>query len=112
MLFVIRGCTFSVCRYYGNIISKAKSSSLSPLLFNLNIKPSVCKLFSTERNLSIDNENIKRYLNLLMDAYQNDVKRKYESISEVLKLQMVPILLDKKIKIIENIKALTDLGKY
>ena len=111
MLFLIRGCTFGACRYYGNIINKSKSIPLSPLLLNLNVKPSIYKLFSTERNLCIDNESIKRYLNLLMDAYQNDGKKEHESISEILKLQMVPILLDKKIKIVENIKTLTDLGR-
>ncbi|XP_003707442.2 mitochondrial translation release factor 1 [Megachile rotundata] len=111
MLFLIRGCTFSACRYYGNIINKVKPSPLCPLLLNLNKKdPSICKFFSAEKYSITLDENIKKYLNRLTDVYQNNEKQMNESINEILKLETIPELLDKKIKIIENIKSLTNLA--
>lgn len=110
MLFLIRGCTFSACRYYGNIINKIKPFPLYSLFLNLNIKDaSLCKFFSAEKNSIELDENIKRYLNRLTDAYQSNETEKNESINEILKLKTIPELLNKKIKVTENIKNLTDL---
>ncbi|KOC64768.1 Peptide chain release factor 1-like, mitochondrial [Habropoda laboriosa] len=110
MLFLIKGCTFSACRYYGNIISRAKLlESWCQLFPNLNRKlPSINKLFSTEKNLFVINANVQRYLNNLMNAYQSEDEIK-GTISEIFKLHNISLLLDKKIKIIENLKNLSDL---
>lgn len=110
MSYFVRGCTLSVCHYYGNIINKVKPYPLYPLFFNLNVKcSSNSKSFCEEKYSFALDEDIKRYLNHLTDVYQNNEKVNTESINEILKLETVPVLLDRKIKIIENIRSLTSL---
>lgn len=105
--------TFNICQYYGNFICRSKLFELDyPLFFNLNKQVSVIyNLFNSKSNLSITNANIKKYLNFLMNAYQNENERK-GNISEILKLSEIPPLLNEKSKIIKNIKSLNDLSKY
>lgn len=85
--------------------------SRCPVLFNLNreVNLSVAQLFCSKANLLVANENVKKCLNHLINAYQgNDEKE--ASVSEILKLREIPPLLNDKIKIIENIKSLNDFG--
>lgn len=113
MLFFMKKYTFNICQYYGNFICRSKLFELDyPLFFNLNKQVSVIyNLFNSKSNLSITNANIKKYLNFLMNAYQNENERK-GNISEILKLSEIPPLLNEKSKIIKNIKSLNDLSKY
>ncbi|XP_031774385.1 uncharacterized protein LOC100872544 [Apis florea] len=112
MLFFMKKYTFNICQYYGNFICRSKLFELDyPLFFNLNKQVSVIyNLFNSKSNLSITNANIKKYLNFLMNAYQNENERK-GNISEILKLSEIPPLLNEKSKIIKNIKSLNDLIK-
>lgn len=113
MLFFMKKYTFNICQYYGNFICRSKLFELDyPLFFNLNKQVLVIyNLFNSKSNLSITNANIKKYLNFLMNAYQNENERK-GNISEILKLSEIPPLLNEKSKIIKNIKSLNDLSKY
>lgn len=114
MLFLIRGCSVNIYQYYRNFITKTKLvKSCYPVFLNLNKKVnlSICQLFCSKVTLSVTNEHVRKYLNYLMNVYQSgDEKR--GSISDILKLHEIPQLLNEKIKIIENIKDLNDLGKY
>lgn len=111
MLFFMKKYTFNIYQYYGNFICKNKLFELGyPLFFNLN-KQVIYNLFNSKSSLSITDANIKKYLNYLMNAYQNEDERK-GSISEILKLPEISPLLNEKIKIIENIQNLNDLSKY
>ncbi|XP_006567864.2 uncharacterized protein LOC724133 [Apis mellifera] len=108
MLFFMKKYTFNIYQYYGNFICKNKLFELGyPLFFNLN-KQVIYNLFNSKSSLSITDANIKKYLNYLMNAYQNEDERK-GSISEILKLPEISPLLNEKIKIIENIQNLNDL---
>lgn len=113
MLFVIRGCSLNIYQYCRNFISKTKLvESCYPVFLNLNKKAnlSICQFYS-KATLFVTNEHVRKYLNHLMNAYQNG-NEKQGSISDILKIHEIPQLLNEKIKIIENIKDLNDLGKY
>ncbi|XP_053985934.1 peptide chain release factor 1-like, mitochondrial [Hylaeus volcanicus] len=111
MLFFVHRCKFNTCWHHGNIIKKLKSfESWFPLLHNLNKRfPSVpCKLFCSKTSLSPTDDNVKRYFNHLLDAYQNK-GRGNESFKEIFKIVMIPQLLNEKLQITENIKTLSEL---
>lgn len=113
MLFLIRGCSLNSYQYCRNFIAKTNLiESCYPVFLNLNKKAnlSICQ-FCSKATLFVTNEHVRKYLDHLMNAYQNgDEKR--GSISDILKIHEIPQLLNEKIKIIENIKDLNDLGKY
>lgn len=96
-----------------NTVNKLKSlESCLPLLLNLNTEvPPICKnLFSTKTSLSVTDENVKRYMNYLVYAYQcKNVKS--QSICEILEIKKLSYLLNEKIRILENTKSLKELGK-
>ncbi|XP_033205626.1 mitochondrial translation release factor 1 [Bombus vancouverensis nearcticus] len=110
MLFLIRGCSLNSYQYCRNFIAKTKLiESCYPVFLNLNKKAnlSICQ-FCSKATLFVTNEHVRKYLDHLMNAYQNgDEKR--GSISDILKIHEIPQLLNEKIKIIENIKDLNDL---
>ncbi|XP_076762336.1 mitochondrial translation release factor 1 [Xylocopa sonorina] len=109
-MFFIKGCTFSACRYYGSMMNKVQVFRLRcSLLSNLNNKTLfVSKLLSTDGYLTASDASVKKCLNHLMSAYQSE-KKCGEGISEILKLHEIPLLLNEKIQIIENIQNLNDI---
>lgn len=111
MLFFMKKYTFNIYQYYGNFICRSKLFELGyPLFFNKQVSV-IYNLFNSKSSLSIIDANIEKYLNHLMNVYQNEDEKK-GNIFEILKLPEIPSLLDEKIKIIENIKNLDDLSKY
>ena len=111
MLFLLRGRKLNACRCYRIVINKVKSfEHCPPQLLNPNARfPLLCyELCSSKTTLSATDQNIKRYLNYLMDAY-HDQYQKSESVAEILNIRAVSMLLNEKRKITENIKSLNDL---
>lgn len=84
--------------------------SWHPLFRNLKRELPLSKLFCSESTLSVRNVHVRRYLNYLMDEYQNKDNCE-DGISEIFKFHEIPPLLNEKIKMTENIKNLNDLGK-
>ncbi|KZC06284.1 PREDICTED: peptide chain release factor 1 [Dufourea novaeangliae] len=108
MLFLLRGST---SRCLGKVFSKVKSFEFClPLLLNLNGRsPPICsKVFSSEAGLYVSNENVKKYLDYLMCTYKNGYD-KSSNVSDILKIETLPDLLNKKLKILENIQSLNDI---
>lgn len=107
MLILIKACTLSACRYHGGIISRIKPLKWDSLFLNKETTYKT-RLFSTEKCVSAIEASLQKYLNRLMNAYENEDCNE-ESISEVLKLRDIPLLLDEKVKVTENIRSLNDL---
>lgn len=110
-MFSLKECSFNICQYYRNFMITSKlCESRCSVLFNLNKKVNLSvQLFCSKVNSLVTDENVKKCLNHLMNAYQSN-NEKGASISEILKLSEIPPLLNDKIKIIENIKSLNDFA--
>ncbi|XP_031833963.1 mitochondrial translation release factor 1 [Nomia melanderi] len=110
MLFLLRGHVLNMSCSLRNTVNEVKSLESSlPALLNLNTEvPPICKnLFCTKTNLSVTDENVKRYMNYLISAYQNK-NVKSQSIKEILGVQTLSHLLNEKLCILQNMNSLKD----
>ncbi|XP_076235533.1 mitochondrial translation release factor 1 [Calliopsis andreniformis] len=107
MIFLSRICKFNT---YGNVANKIGSfESCLSLLLNLNkTYPFSSNNFSSKANLSVNNPNVKKYFNYVMNAYENNDRRN-EGVAEILKIHTIPQLLKEKVRISEDLKSLNDL---